>query len=217
MDNQELSEPVENSTDSTEQTPKDPLTGLYYSKLSIEIGSHPKSKEIDSLIKNRIELKLTYKQLADKLKEEFGLDMKPNTLRNYYLRKFNPEGKVFNYILDEQEKNMNLLDMFHEVREDLNIERSRNKMLFVQESTLGMPFPDSWRRSNPITTFRRDVLQLGSAVGFFPQMQVGPTIQINNIQQNVSNTKNMRIMQVLDAIFPTDRNDDTEAVPSQDN
>ena len=196
--------------------PRDNINGRWCSQFAIEVGSHPKSKEIISLIKNRVELKLTYKQLAEKIKKEYDLDFSTDILRNYYIKNHLPNGQVFKYVVEEEEKAMNLLEEFHEAKADLNIERSCRKMAFVAESNLGMPFPDSWRRSAILPTLRREVLQLGSAVGFYPQLQFGPTIQINNNQQNNFDISETRIMKLLDATLPprTNRtsNDSTSKV-----
>ena len=198
---------AKNFTDFTEvePQPKD-NEGRWFSKNTILLESHPKLAEIISLIKTRIELKLTYNQLAERIKKEYGLDFHPSFFRRYYITNYLPNSKVFKYVLDNEERMMNLLEEFHEAKADLNTARARNKMDFMLESNSGKTLPDSWKHANPIITLRREALQLGSAVGFFPQLQNGPTIQVNNLQQNVG--VNNAIMQVLDAVLPK-RNNET--------
>ncbi len=177
--------------------------GKLHSVCAMRLEAHPRKDEIIRLISRKIEARLTYPQIAERIRDEFGLVLSWKFIRSYYIQHFTTGLVKFQYAeLTTQEKLANLWKEFFNAMADLEMERQARLMDFKRECERCIPLRDSYKRGVVIAMLRDRVLRLGSACGYYPKLDfTGSSIQITEAQvfsDKYPEGVNPRLMQLFE-------------------
>src|SRR3989338_8476398 len=158
--------------------------GQLISAYAIRLESHPQRVEIARLISQKKESGMTYMQLAEKIRRDFGVELGWKYLRTYYIQHFTTGSVKFRYAeLSPEQKRANLWQQFFNAMADLEMERAERLMDYKRSIERGNPVKDDYKRGNTIALLRDRVLRLGSAVGYYPRIEfTGSSMQIMDAQ-----------------------------------